>query len=199
MKLNRYVDQTIQIHTLRIELIDEKILLYKISPQVKDELEKCLFNRADDMMEGNNMFVSFHTEADRFVFVKISCIKKIIFCWDIISAGQEYLIYQDNFDVVINDEEDPIISELIIKIRNSNEPAVFDNLDPDADLLGIDENSFKNIHFLKGGFLTVKDEDGDQTFVPIVNIECIEVNRVFVYPDDIWQEMSTYFDTKKLD
>lgn len=155
---------------------------------MKDELESWLFDLVDDVMERQNTFLSFHSEADRFVFVKISSIKRIIFCWDIVPSKQEYILYRDNFDL-LSEEDEPIIPELIIKIRSSNEPLVFDNFDPDSDLLGIDENSFRNQYFIKVGFLNVLDEDGDQNFIPMVSVECIEVNRVYIYPDEIWQEM----------
>ena len=63
------------------------------------------------------------------------------------------------------------------------------NFDPDSDFLGIDEQSFQNTHFLNGGFLTVKDEDGEQNYIPMINIECIEVERVYIFPDDMGEEM----------
>lgn len=147
MFLKHYTEQSIQVHTLRVELIDGKALLYKINARVKEELEKWLLDLADDHMEQRNVFLTFYSACDRYVFVRISCIKRIIFCWDMILGGQEYPLYHDNYSVVFQEEEEQLIPELIIKIRKSNEPVVFDNLDPDLDLLGIDETSFRNLYF----------------------------------------------------
>ncbi len=66
---------------------------------------------------------------------------------------------------------------------------VFSDLDPNSDFLGINEESFSNDQFLKGGFISLPDEDGEQNYIPVKNIDCLEVDRAFIYPDDIWEEM----------
>ena len=40
MSLEKYLEHHIKVHTLRIELMDGRILLYKISADVKEDLEK---------------------------------------------------------------------------------------------------------------------------------------------------------------
>jgi len=189
MSLKKYLEHHIKVHTLRIELMDGKILLYKISADVKEDLEKWLTVKVSDLIESHNVFLSFYSVSDRMVFIKISSIKRIIFSWDVITQLAEVSSYRDNFGVTFKDEEDTIIPRLIIQLRNNPEPLVFEDLDPASDFLGIDEQSFQNTHFLNGGFLTVKDEDGEQNYIPMINIECIEVERVYIFPDDMGEEM----------
>ncbi|MEO6000799.1 MAG: hypothetical protein ABIN89_28380 [Chitinophagaceae bacterium] len=189
MSLKKYLEHHIKVHTLRIELMDGKILLYKISADVKEDLEKWLTVNVSDLIGSHNVFLSFYSVSDRMVFIKIRSIKRIMFCWDVITQLAEVSSYRDNFGVTFEDEEDTIIPRLIIQLRNNSEPLVYEDLDPNSDFLGIDEQSFQNMHFLKGGFLTVKDEDGEQNYIPMINIECIEVERVYIFPDDMWEEM----------
>ncbi len=79
MSLEKYVEHHIKLHTLRIELIDSKALLYDITVTVKESLERWLNNRVDDSIEFYNVFLSFHTISDRIVFLRISSIKRLIF------------------------------------------------------------------------------------------------------------------------
>lgn len=189
MSIETYLDHHVKLHTLRIELIDGKVLLYGIDPTVKDNLENWLKNNLDDFMEMHRLFLSFHTFSDRMVFIRITSIKRLIFCWSILDQVQDPFRYHDNFSVTFKDEEDLIIPELIVKMKNCDEPIIYEGLDPSADFLGIDEETFKNIHFLKGGFLKVEDEDGEDNYIPIANIDCIEAKRVLIYPEDMWQDM----------
>ena len=48
---------------------------------------------------------------------------------------------------------------------------------------------FPRFIFLKGGFISLPDEDGEQNYIPVINIDCLEVARAFIYPDDMWEEM----------
>jgi len=82
-----------------------------------------------------------------------------------------------------------IIPQLILQLRGCYEPLTYHDLDSDTDLLNIDKESFTNVHYLNSGFLTVPDEDGEQNYIPISNIECMEVSRVFIYADDIWHRI----------
>lgn len=74
--------------------------------------------------------------------------------------------------VKVKEEEQLMIPNLIIKLRGSVEPLIYSDLAKEHDFLGIDEESFQNRHFRKGGFLTVQDGDGEQNYIPVINIEC---------------------------
>ena len=128
MSLKKYLEHHIKVHTLRIELMDGKILLYKISADVKEDLEKWLTVKVSDLIESHNVFLSFYSVSDRMVFIKISSIKRIIFSWDVITQLAEVSSYRDNFGVTFKDEEDTIIPRLIIQLRNNPEPLVYEEL-----------------------------------------------------------------------
>lgn len=189
MSIETYLDHHIKLHTLRIELIDGKTLLYRISATVKEELANWMDNSVGELMGMHKVFLTFYSSSDRMVFIRISSIKRFIFCWDIIGQSEEIQKYHDNFLVAFKDDEELIIPEVIVKLKNCTEPLIYEGLNPHADFLGIDEESFTNTHFLEGGFLKVQDEDAEYNYIPITNIECIEAKRAFIYPDDMWQEM----------
>jgi hypothetical protein len=42
---------------------------------------------------------------------------------------------------------------------------------------------------LNGGFISLRNEDGEQNYIPIFNIEYLEADRAFIYPDDVWSDM----------
>lgn len=86
-------------------------------------------------------------------------------------------------------EEELLIPAVIILLRSDPRPLIFYDVDPDSNFLGISEESFSNSHFLKGGFISLPDEDGEQNYIPVTNIDCLEVDRAFIYPDDMWEEM----------
>lgn len=194
MALNKYVEHQSMVHTIRIELIDEKVLLYGITNRVKDELEKWFASQLDDFMSSHHKFLRFHTASDKIAFVRISSIRRLVFCWDLVPSTQAAPQCYDNYKVATNDEEDILIAELIIKLRNNDSPLVYMDLDSDSDFLGFDEDSFKNVHYLKGGFISVRDEEGEQNYIPITNIECIEVKRSYIYSDDEWEELQNISD-----
>ncbi len=64
-----------------------------------------------------------------------------------INQVQEPFKYHDNFSIAFKDQEDLIIPKLIVKLKNCAQSIVYEGLDPDADFLGIDEETFKNAHF----------------------------------------------------
>lgn len=42
---------------------------------------------------------------------------------------------------------------------------------------------------LISGFISLPDEDGEQNYIPVTNIDCLETARVFIYFDEAWEEM----------
>ncbi|MBC7627892.1 MAG: hypothetical protein H7254_11465, partial [Ferruginibacter sp.] len=41
---------------------------------------------------------------------------------------------------------------------------------------------------LISGFISLPDEDGEQNYIPVTNIDCLETARVFIYSDEAWEE-----------
>ncbi|MBA2562130.1 MAG: hypothetical protein H0V14_04315 [Chitinophagaceae bacterium] len=189
MSIKKYIEHHIQLHTLRIELISGKVLLYNIDAHRKEDLEKWLLARTDDLMNFSDDFISFYASPGRMVFIRISAIKRLIFCWDAAVTVSDAWQYHDHFEVTSKFEDELLIPEVIIQLHAVSEPLVFSDLDPNSDFLGINEESFSNDQFLKGGFISLPDEDGEQNYIPVKNIDCLEVDRAFIYPDDIWEEM----------
>ena len=189
MPTKKYMDEHLLLHTLRIELINGKMLLYSIDAYWKEALQNWLQAKTDDLMEFSNDFLSFYAIPDRMVFVRISAIKRLIFCWDAAVTVKEPSQYYDHFKVTIMIEGEIMIPEVIILLRSDLQPLVFSDLDPDDNFFGINEESFSNDHFLKGGFISLPDQDGEQNYIPVTNVDCLEVARAFIYPDDIWEAM----------
>jgi hypothetical protein len=189
MPNKKYMDEHVLLHTLRIELMNEKVLAYNIDAYRKEELENWLQARTNDLMEFSDPFVSFYACPDRMVFIRIAAIKRLIFCWDAIATVLDPLQYHDHFEVTEKFEDELLIPEIIILLRNDPLPFTFSDIHPGDIFLGINEVSFSNDHFLKGGFISLPDEDGEQNYIPVTNIDCIELRRAFIYPDQIWEEM----------
>lgn len=190
------MDEHLLLHTLRIELINGKVLLYNIDAHRKEELEDWLRTRTDDMVEFSDDFLSFYASPDRMAFVRIAAIRRLIFCWDAAAIIPEPSQYHDHFEVASKFEDELLIPSVIILLRSDPKPLTFSDIDPDSDFLGIDEESFSNNHFLKGGFISLPDEDGEQNYIPVINIDCLEVDRAFIYPDDMWEEMERIRDVE---
>ena len=76
------MDEHVLIHTLRIELINGRVLRYNIDAYRKEEIENWLQARTDDLMEFSSDFISFYSCPNRMAFVRIAAIRRLIFCWD---------------------------------------------------------------------------------------------------------------------
>lgn len=189
MPTKKYIDEHMLVHTLRIELMNGKVLHYNIPAYQKEELENWLHARKNDLMEFSNEFVSFYALPERMAFIRITAIKRMIFCWDPVATVADPLQYHDHFEVNSSIEEELPIPAVIVLLRSDPEALVFDEISPNSLYLGIDEESFVNEHFLKGGFISLPDEDGEENYIPVVNIDCLEVARAVIYPDDIWEDM----------
>lgn len=189
MPSKKFMDEHVLLHTLRIELMNGKVLLYIIDAYRKEELENWLQARTDDLMEFSDDFLSFYAIPGRMAFVRISAIKRLIFCWDAAVTVPEPSQYHDHFEVTNTFEGELLIPAVIILLRSDPQALIFSDVDPDDVFLGIDEQSFSQDHFLKGGFISLPDEDGEQNYIPVTNIDCLEVARAFIYPDDMWEEM----------
>lgn len=177
-------------HTIRIELIRGEELLFNVDFETKEEFENFLAYHTDDLNEHSRNFISFYAIPDRMVFVRIRSIKRIIFCWDVPPLMEIPMIYQDNFGLASDFDGELLIPSAIFLLKHCKEPLVFDDLDPEDDFLNLDEESFENPHFLKGGFISMPDEDGEQNYIPVANIEYFEVDRCQIYPDQVWEEMN---------
>jgi len=177
------------MHTLRIELVRGEELFFNVDFKTVNELEAILYHYTDDHNEHAKYFISFHAIPDRMIFVKIRSIKRITFRWDVPQALENQMEYIDNFGLSSHFEGEPLIPSAILLLRGSKDPVVYEDLDPEEDFLNINEDSFENPHYLKGGFIGLPDEDGEQNYIPVINLEYMEVDRCLIYPDQVWEAM----------
>ena len=194
MPTKKYMDEHVLVHTLRIELLNGRVLRYNVDAYRKEEIENWLQARSNDLMEFSNEFISFYAVPDRMAFVRIAAIKRLILCWDAAATVSDPWEYQDHFEVTETIEDELLIPEIIILLRNDPVPLIFTDINPDSHFLGYDEQSLSNDHFLKGGFISLTDEDGEQNYIPVINIDCLEVDRRFIYPDEVWDELENMRD-----
>ncbi len=136
-------------------------------------------------MESSNPFVSIYASPDRMAFIRIAAIKRLIFCWDAVATVTAPSQYHDHFEVTEKLEAELLIPEVIILLRNDPQPLIFSDIHPGNIYLGINEESFSNDHFLKGGFISLPGEDGEKNYIPVTDIDCLELGRAFIYPDEV--------------
>lgn len=111
MSLKKFFEQHLQLHTLRIELYSERVLRYQIDAQRKEELEEWMRNPIDPFSSLTSSFLSFYADYDRMVFIRISAIKRIIFCWDYAATLASPLGYSDPFDIIESRNIDTDVNE----------------------------------------------------------------------------------------
>ena len=180
-------------HIVRIEMMDDSVLLYRITETERDQLMEWMNYRTDPLNEFGNKFVVFHALPDRCVFVRINDIARIIFCWGLHSKSAEY-DYVDNFNILKTDSTAELqiddtdladyIPDAIVKLVGKRRSLVFHLLDENNECgLLLDEDSFTER--FESGFLNLPDEDGEQNYIPICNISCIEAKYSLVFPDSI--------------
>jgi len=177
------------MHTLRIELVRGEKLFFNVDFKTVNELEAILYHYTDDHNEHAKNFISFYAIPDRMIFVKIRSIKRITFRWDVPQALENQMEYIDNLGLSSHFEGEPLIPSAIFLLRGSKDPVVYEELDPEEDFLNINEDSFENPHYIKGGFIGLPDEDGEQNYIPVINLEYMEVDRCQIYPDQVWEAM----------
>ncbi|MCX6249827.1 MAG: hypothetical protein NTX61_03650 [Bacteroidetes bacterium] len=190
------LDKMIMIHTLRIDLMDGTFLSYNIDAYEKEDLEKYLEYRTDFSHDSETTFIQVLTIEERVVFIRIKAIKRLIFCSDPPARIKE-VKYHDNFQVITSDENEIIIPDIIIKFKDSSEPLCYSDLDPETDYILLDEEAFSNKPFRKTGFISINDEDGEQNYIPVVNITCMEFKRELIFSDEIWKSMEHSKDIDK--
>ena len=150
MPTKKYMDEHVLVHTLRIELMNGRVLRYNIDAYRKEEIENWLQARSNDLMEFSNEFISFYAIPNRIAFIRVAAIKRLIFCWDTTINISDPWEYQDHFEVAETIENELLIPEIIILLRNDPLPLIFSDVDTENNFLGYDEESFLNDHFLKG-------------------------------------------------
>jgi hypothetical protein len=183
-----FLEKIVYRHTFLIELMDGTQLGYNIDPNEKEDLERFLQYRVEESHDSKSKYMQFFTIEDRVVIIKIKVIKRLVFCFDL-PVNVSEVRYIDNFKVAKTFENKLFIPDIIIKLRSVSEPLCYSDLDPESDFLILDDCSFSNKPFRKTGFITINDEDGEQNYIPVVNVECLETKRELIYSDEEWESL----------
>lgn len=184
------------IYTLRVELLDGKILLYRIDAANKQNLMQLLSCAGSD--ERPLKFLLFETYSERQVVINVDSIARVTFCYDPINAvvtPREK--YHDNFDIVHKEtslEKMPIeggeermhvvqeeyIPDGIIYHKGTctqgdhfyTNPMLYGSLD-EGELAGLDAEL--NGEEPLRQFINLTDLDGEENFIPMNQIIVMEI------------------------
>jgi len=240
MSLKNFFEQHLQLHTLRIELKSGRVLRYPIDPRRKQELEEWMRNPADPFSSLISSFLSFYSDYDRMVFIRISAVNRFTFLWDPVHSAIDVGAYSDPFNIINNDTkedtfidaekqvdevketpqwlknldldeipedytfhadnddlqdaefenfEGPDIPDAIVLVDNEQEPYLYYSLDEEQDYIQINNKTGFNSVALEGRFISFADENGEENYIPVENIVCLDVSRRLVYNDQEWEEI----------
>jgi|GEM_PF-4924759 len=202
-------------HTIRIELMDGDVLIYRVSIESKNALRRTLLN--EDFNESKREFLWIYIPHDRLVFINKKDLVRITFCFDPIQDTQTP--YIDNFSSTVSIEEesvddqtpkendliDDFIPQLIIKHNRQMETtevvkgvtmsvdAYFDNISSYSSLNEGDLSGFEFYHdedldefeLIQYEYLQFIDDDGEENFMPTCNLSVIETERPFFMTDEL--------------
>jgi hypothetical protein len=186
-------------YTLRIELLNEKVLLYPIDSKTKNKLSATLKSSTIDPKENwKPNFLTFETSLTRFVIINTSTFKSVTFCFDFSALIDNPNAYRDNFNIVEKDveieetkiegnenslfvSETLLIPQLIIYHKGqipepnyNGNPLTFSELN--TRCLGQLDLELDGRNPLRQ-FIEVMDNDGEVTFIPIAQIIVMEFDR----------------------
>jgi hypothetical protein len=185
------------VYTLRVELLDGKILLYRIDAVDKQNLMQGLSYAGSDEKRPLK-FLLFETYPERQVVINVDSIARVTFCYDpvhgLATPGDKY---HDNFDAVHKetslenmpvegDEErmhvvqEEYIPDGIIYHKGTcpkgdhfyTNPMLYSSLD-DGELAGLDAEL--NGEEPLRQFINLTDVDGEESFIPMNQIVVMEV------------------------
>jgi hypothetical protein len=173
------------VYTVRIELLNGKVLQYSIDTENKQYLINKLRINSDGVYEDDRLsFLWFETTYSRQVIVNTNSIARIIFCFDysLIVVDQEG--YCDNFNVL--DQE--YLPQAIIYLKGSAPEGHHQNI----PLLysSLEEGCLASFDFELDGdqrlrqFINLIDEDGEETFILLEQIIVMEFDQNLMYAEE---------------
>lgn len=180
-------------HTLRIELVNGKVLIYNVDIENKQYLINNL-RRYSDGAEENQLlkFLWFETCLNRSVIINTDSLASVTFCFDT-GIAHPLCNYVDNFDVVYFDDE-PTENEAESKELPKDEelflpqaivyhkgqkpedgyyqnPRTYDSLTRGC-LAAFNLELDGDCPFRQ--FINLTDDDGEETFIPLEQIIVME-------------------------
>lgn len=194
------------VYTLRIELLNGKVIVYPVNTENKQYLMGKLMDKSDGMDETEPLqFLWFETSLNRMVIININSIARITFCFDFAFQFENPQSYFDNFNILLKetaleevktkDEEvrlhiiqDEFLPQAIVYHSGkapddlySENPSIYSSLDKGC-LVGLDIELEGDVPFRQ--FINVIDDDGEETFIPLKQITLMEFEQTLIYGED---------------
>jgi hypothetical protein len=198
-------------HTLRIELLNGMVLIYRIDVEQKQHLIGKLRSNADGTEESRPIiFLWFETSLQRQVIINITEIARITFCYDYSIELAEPNSYFDNFKVL---EKDTTLVEEATEEGKVRLHVVTQEFLPSAILYhkgiapedGYEINPLLYYDLSKGclglfglelddeiplrQFINFVDLDGEENFIPINQIIVMEFEDNLMYDEEYEEEI----------
>jgi hypothetical protein len=193
------------VYTLRVELLNGKVLLYRIDADSKNYLIARLRANSDgDEQKPKVQILWFETSHNRQVIINCDSIARVTFCYDYSVLLKNPESYFDNFDVVHTEdslEEMPtqdgesrlhVVHEEFIPsgiIYHKGMPTNDDYYTNPLVYHELDEGELGGINFELAGdfplrqFINLTDDEGEEGFIPFDQIIAIEVMKGAIFPD----------------
>jgi hypothetical protein len=197
--------------TLRIELQNGRVLIYRIDSENKEYL----LNKLRANSEGSEdvepiKFLWFETFLNRHVIINARELVRITFCYDFLEQIENTNAYYDNFEVVEKDTslvsqeteegesrmyvlEEAYLPQAIIyhkadvlEDEYTGNPQLFFSLDNGC--LGILHLELDGALPLRQ-FLNLIDNDGEECFIPLQQIIVMEFEGNLFYNEDLDEEI----------
>lgn len=206
MELNESEFDEKVVYTLRIELLNGKVIVYPVDTGNKQYLIRKLRAKSDGIDETDPLhFLWFETSLNRMVIINITSLARITFCFDFAFQLEDPNSYFDNFSIVQKETaleeketkdgdvrlyviEDEFLPQAIVYHSGkapddlySDNPSIYSSLDKGC-LAGLDIELEGDIPLRQ--FINVIDDDGEETFIPLKQITVMEFDRTLVYEDD---------------
>lgn len=194
------------IYTLRIELLNGKVILYTVDTENKQYLMKKLMSGSDGMNEMEDIrFLWFETSLKRMVILHVNSIVRITFCFDFPFQVINPNSYYDNFDLILKETsleekeiqdgevrlhviEDEYLPQAIVYHTGKASDELYDNNPSTYSSLSKGCLAGLTIE-LEGDcqlrqFINLTDDDGEETFIPLVQIMVMEFDNNLVFEEE---------------
>ncbi|OQP46832.1 hypothetical protein A4H97_04735 [Niastella yeongjuensis] len=167
------------VYTLRIELLDGKSLLYAIDAENKQYLINNLRLNADGSYQEDKLsFLWFETTYNRQVVINVKSIVRVLF-----GVDPAVTDYRDNFQVGSN----PLPQAIVYHTGNTPEnnsqktPLLYFSLNEGC--LASFELELEGKQRLRQ-FINLIDENGEESFIPMVQIMVMEFDQQLFYGEE---------------
>lgn len=194
------------VYTLRVELLNGKVIVYPVDTEIKQYLIKKLRAKSDGIDETEPLhFLWFETSLNRMVIININFLARITFCFDFAFQLEDPHSYFDNFNILHKETaieeketkdgevrlyviEDEFLPQAIIYHTGKapddlydDNPSIYSSLNKGC-LAGLSIELEGDIPFRQ--FINVIDDDGEETFIPLKQITVMEFDRSLIFEED---------------